>query len=133
MIGFVNAPRQNFFENDYGFFWFSQGMLCAEYKPIVVDKEVVSVMISARLTMCKGVTYPALVDGRKVKYWTRESRIYSFKHDQAVTNISAFAILNDSPMGNAVVNWVSRFIDTQVPVKLFADEMKALQWLEQYK
>lgn len=133
MIGFVNAPREKLFENEHLFFWFSDGILFAEYKPVVIDAEVVSQAIAARVKFCNGKNYPALVDGRKARYWTRESRILSFKHPDAVTKISAFALLVDNQVGMVLVNWVTRFLDTKVPLKAFTDQQKALQWLEQFK
>lgn len=133
MIGFVNVPREKLFESDHLFFWFSGGILFAEYKPVVIDAEVVSQAIADRVKLCNGKSYPCLADGRKAKYWTRESRILSFKHPDAVTNISAFALLVENQVGVVLVNWVTRFLDTKVPLKAFTDQQKALDWLQQFK
>lgn len=41
--------------------------------------------------------------------------------------------VNDSHMENAVIKWVTRFLDIKVPFKLFTNEQKALAWLQQFK
>lgn len=133
MIGFIKAPRENLFENEYGFMWISDGILCVEYKPVVIGIPAVESMIEARVKMCNTKMYPSYTDGRLVKYWTMESRKYSFQHKDAYTGLKSVAFVNASPMGNAVINWVLRFMNPKVPMKLFTSSEKALEWCRRFQ
>lgn len=133
MIGFINAPRQDFMENEFGFLWISDGILFMQYKPIIINAEIVNEAIDWKFKICKGRSYPALIDGRQIKYWTLEARKVSFNHKDSFTNLTASALINSSPMGNAVVNWVLRFMKCPIPIKQFATPDQGIQWLQQFK
>lgn len=130
---FVDAPRRSYLENEYGFLWIDDGILFAEYKPVVIDLKAVEVMIEARLSVCNGKYYPAVADGKSVKYWTLESRKFAFRHKHAYTGLKSVAYVNASPMGNAIINWATRFMNPKIPMKLFSQSDKALEWSKQYK
>lgn len=129
---FVDAPRLSYFENEYGFLWIDDGVLFAEYKPVVIDLKAVEAMIEARLSICNGKYYPTVADGRLVKYWTLESRKFSFRHKEAYTGLKSVAYVNASLMGNAIINWSIRFMNPKILMKLFNQPVKVLEWARQF-
>lgn len=119
MLSNIIVPGQDFVEKEFGFIWINDGILFIQYKPVVVDAEIVNEAIDSKTDICSGKEYPSLIDIRNIKYWTLEGRKVSFGREDSFTGLKASALINSCPVGNIVVNWALRFMIPKIPVKHF--------------
>ena len=100
---------------------------------VVIDLELIRTGVKERLELSQGKSYPIFVDGREIKYWTLEARKYG-SSPEALEGALAFAILINSPIIKTIVNWSYKIYPPKsIPLRIFTDKDKALQWLKQFK
>ena len=76
--------------------------------------------------------FPLLVDSRKIKSITKEARdFYTIKDRE--TRVTAFAILCSSSVSKVIANFFIGINKPAVPVRLFTDESKAIDWCKKMK
>jgi hypothetical protein len=121
-------------EAEFGKFYLEDGIVhCIYYQGITIDLKIVAKAIEHRITVSEGRSYPVLIDVRGVKYWTQDAKKYSMSSKGALNLISASALLVDSLPLKISVNWAIKFFPTEIPMKVFTNKEKALNWLEKYK
>lgn len=76
-----------------------------------------------------GKKFPLFVDGRNVKSISKEARDhFSLKGRESVIN--CFAMIVSSPLSRIIANFFIGINRPTVPVKMFDDEKKAVEWLK---
>lgn len=77
-----------------------------------------------------GKKFPLIVDGRHVKSISKEARDhFSLKGRESVIN--CFAMIVSSPLSRIIANFFIGINRPTVPVKMFDDEKKAVEWLKE--
>ena len=76
--------------------------------------------------------YPLLIDTTAIKSITKEARDY-FSMNNRDSKVVAFAILINSPLSKIVANFFMGLNKPRVPVKIFNDEVKAVDWCKSYQ
>lgn len=111
--------------------WMEGEILCGSYtKDLHLSLEVAKACVEARLIFSKGKMSTLLVDMRGIKSTTKEARQYMATI--GATLVSACALITGSGFNRAMGN-IFLFIDKPaVPTKLFTDERKAKEWLQQF-
>ena len=87
--------------------------------------------VAAIMTLTAGTPRPVLADVRALKAQTRDVRSF-YVNSEATTVISAAALLVGSPMSRAIANSLVIFTKPGIPVRLFATEATALDWLKTF-
>jgi hypothetical protein len=76
-----------------------------------------------------GKKFPLFVDGRNVKSISKEARDhFSLKGRESVIN--CFAMIVSSPLSRIIASFFIGINRPTVPVKMFDDEKKAVEWLK---
>ena len=121
-------------ENEYAIISAENGILVGVYKPIVIDIDGAKVVVKDRKKASDNELMPILVDGRKVKEITKEARDY-FGSKEGSELLSAAAILVDSTLTTFLANFVLKisFRKQNIPMQVFNDRKKAINWLKQYR
>jgi hypothetical protein len=71
--------------------------------------------------------FALLIDSRAIKSITKEARDY-FSMRGRESRVIGFAILIDSPLSTIIGNFFMGLNRPRVPMRLFTDEVKALDW-----
>lgn len=128
-----NILLENTFANKYFKVKLEDDLLYFTYfDDVIVDLEAAKIILRDRLAFQKGRAYPALVDVRKVKYWTKEAREYQ-STEQNHEGIKAFAMHIDSHIQKTVIKFYLFFNKPKTPTDCFLDREKALEWLRKYR
>lgn len=85
--------------------------------------------LDAIVQVSKGTTYPVIVDIRKLLGMDIDSRRF-FANTITVT---ACVLLVESPVSRVIGNFFIGLNKASIPVKLFRDENKAIDWLAEFK
>ena len=122
---------------DYLSFEIVNGLLICTYKSdLEIDIEIAKEIVRKRLKLIgdENKIYPTLIDGRGLKSIDKKSRDY-FSSEEARKGIAAVALLAGSVFTKFIGNFFLKisYDKPTFPTKLFTDETKALQWLEQFK
>jgi len=110
------------------------GIIHGKFKKKLLDLEMAKSMISYRISVSEGKTYPAFIDVRKIKKVTKEARrLFGSKEGSQL--LSASALYVDSPITAFLANFLIKvnLREKFIEVKLFSDKDKALEWLETFK
>src|SRR5690606_34430660 len=91
-------------------------------------------VVSLRLDLINGSSYPILVDGRKVKTMNKECRDF-FGQPDALKGVKAGAILVDSTFSKFLGNFFLKvtYRNKKLPTMLFTSKEEAITWLEKFK
>lgn len=118
-------------ENPYVTMWIDENMICARYaKNLHMTLEIAKSCVGARLFFSKGKSYALLIDMKGIKSVTPEARKYMASVGALM--VKAGALITGSPLNRMIGNIFLAFDKPPVPTKLFTDEQKARQWLQQY-
>ncbi|HYG37630.1 MAG TPA: STAS/SEC14 domain-containing protein [Cytophagales bacterium] len=112
--------------------WIENGILVGIYEDVVIDLEAAKAVLKDRLELINGQSYPCFVDGRKVKYWTNEARVFQAGENNNV-GMKAAALYVKSHTLKIVVNFYLLINKPNVPQYCFTSQQKAFKWLEQFK
>jgi hypothetical protein len=122
---------KNGFENPYVTMWMDEDFLCARYKKALhMTLEIAKSCVGARLFFAAGKSYPLLVDMQGIKSVTTEARKYMAS--VGAMGVTAGALITGSQISRAIGNIFLAIDKPAVPTKLFTDEQKAREWLQQY-
>lgn len=116
-------------------FEMEDGILIATYKEnLVIDKNAAIVSVKERLKYTEYKEVVALVDGTHVKEVTKDARDY-FGSEEGSHLLKASAIYTNSVLATYLANFLIavNLHKTIIPVKLFNDRQKAIEWLKQNK
>ena len=129
----INLMKENYFKNFIAEFWIENGILYLIYQQeAVVDKEAAIYLIKERHKMTNKVSYPMFVDLRGMKYITRDAR-EELKKGDGIKYVTAGAFLINNTIIRILSDYFIKFDKPPIPIKLFTDQEKALQWLQQFK
>ena len=78
-----------------------------------------------------GKKFPILIDARGIKSMTREARNH-FSTNGRDSKTNSFGIIVKSPISRVVGNFFMGINKPLVPTKLFENEEKAIEWLQNY-
>lgn len=119
------------FESPYLTLWMEGGMLFGRYAPdLHLSLAVAKACVEARIFYSKGQAYPLLVDMKGIKSTTREARRYMATI--GATLVTAAALITGSAINRTIGNIFLKIDRPSVPLKLFTDEQKAMEWLGQF-
>lgn len=98
-----------------------------------VDLETVIETVEVRMEMQGGKKMLILVDNREVWQVTKEAQVYSSSNEVGELSI-AMALLSGASLPVMLIsNFFMRFNKLHSPTKIFRDEEKAIEWLNQFK
>ncbi|MCB0409645.1 MAG: hypothetical protein KDD29_05465 [Flavobacteriales bacterium] len=107
------------------------GVVRTKVKP---DSEVVledAKENSIAVNSFSGTKYSMLVDTREIKSITKEARNH-FSMNNRESKVVAFAMLIKSPLSKVIANFFLGLNKPRVPVKIFTNEKKAIDWCKTY-
>lgn len=125
--------QAKFIENEYSKMWIQDGVLYVKYRPYLdVTLEIAKICVQDRIKLCNGKTYPMLADGRAIKSFDKDARVYLTEED-AIKYLSAGAFLIKTQIEKFIGNIWFRIDKPPLPARLFTDENEAIKWLQHYK
>ena len=119
---------------EYSSYKIENDILIATFNVNYIDHEVARKSVEDRKQASDYQPYPILIDARKVKKISKEGRYY-LASEKGIELLKSSAILTDSSITNFLANFLLNvnLSKVQIPLKLFNDEKKALEWLKNYK
>ncbi|MCE3280928.1 MAG: hypothetical protein K0S44_3119 [Bacteroidetes bacterium] len=81
-------------------------------------------------SLSPGNLYPLLIDSRDIKSISKEARDF-FSMNNRDSNVSAFAIIIQSPLSRVIGNFFMGLNKPRVPARLFKSEKEAVKWLKE--
>ena len=117
---------------NYSEIWLEDGIVYTVLNYEMFTEEMVESGIKQRLAITKDKAYPIYADVRKIKNFTREARQRLAQKDAAF-GTAAVAILINSKVQEVLYNFFNVIYKAPAPAKMFTDEAKAIEWLQQYK
>jgi hypothetical protein len=118
-------------EKEWASFEVVDNILIGTYFAREVNLEVAQKVTVDRHNYTKDRKYPVLVDYRLVSSTTKQARDY-FNSEYASQNLTAMAVLIDSPVGKIIAAFFLKIIKPTYRIKVFTDKPKALKWLSQF-
>lgn len=127
------STNKKYFKNEYTEMWIQDGILFSRYtENLKVNLEIAKICVKERLTLCEGKTYPMLVYGANLKQLDREAGKF-LRTGDSIKGLSAGAFLADNQFDYLVLSFFVMIFSVHPPSKLFKDEAKAIEWLQQFK
>lgn len=119
-------------ENNFASFWIQNGILYFKYKEDVdIDLAAAMQIVSDRLQLQKGKTYPILCDTRGVKSIDMNARRYLANEGSVF--IKAVALVQDSPLSRIFSEIYIQGNTPPIPTKICNDTNEALTFLQGYE
>jgi hypothetical protein len=115
-------------------YWIDEnGIYNFQYHPgVAIDLEAAQFISKERENFFNGKSYPILVDGRGVKFISKEAaQHFSSKENTKLFPAAAFLI--DSFLSRVFGNYYLKVFPPNCPSRLYSDREKALRWLLKYK
>jgi hypothetical protein len=114
-------------------FEISKGIFIIYYKSGVrIRLEDADRIINTRHEMSRNAIYPLLIVDEGI-ISVENSAWKLFASDHGTSRTSAGAFLLQSVYSRILANFFLKFIKPNVPVQVFSNKKKALEWLETYK
>lgn len=118
-------------ENEFASFWIKKGILFFVYKDDVdIHLSAAVQIVSDRLKLQKGKTYPVLCNTRGVKAIDMDARRYFAKEGSVF--IKAIALVSDTPLSRILSETYIRGNSPPVPTGIFNKDAEALIFLSKY-
>ena len=125
-----NKKKQEF---DSVFFSIENGILYCVYKEDKVNLKKAKKIISDRYSYTEGLSYPTIVKSINKIDVDKEARAF-FKTDESGKGLSAVAMISTNPYSLIIMNFMLRlYTPAKMPIKMFTDESKAIEWASEYK
>lgn len=118
-------------DNEYSKIELSNGILIATWKASFVNLDIAKQVVSRRLSVTSGQNYPILIKIKSIKDSTKEARDF-LASEKGSDGIIAGAVIVDSVLGNMLATFFIFLNKPRIPTKIFKDEAKAKEWLEQF-
>lgn len=122
-------------EGTYMKFEIIDSILIATYKEnMIIDRLAAEISVKERIEFTNQMCIPALVDATSVKEVNKQARDY-FGSEEGSRYLNASAIYTNSLLATYLANFILmvNFQKTRIPIKLFTDKQKAIEWLKQYR
>ena len=123
--------RTYYHENSFVSGWVENGILHAEYKAVAIDLPAAITCVALRLSTLNDKSFPAIIDGKKVKSMSKEARNY-FASPEGYKHIAATALVLDSAVSKIIGNFFLRINKPPIPTRIFTDKAEAFRWLSPY-
>ena len=123
------------YEGTFMDFEIKDGILIATYKEdTFIDKAAAVISVKERLEFSEYKDMPALVIATNVKVVTKEARNY-FGSPEGSSLLKASGIYSNSVLATYIANFLIsvNLHKSIVPVKLFLNKEKAIEWLKEYR
>ena len=95
---------------------------------VIIDKEVTSKMISERMKLSNGQSYPLISNASEAKYWTLSSRNNDMKA-HAFELIDYAALVVPTSIGSSLWNFTIKLFPPPILIKVFYDVKQAEEWI----
>lgn len=118
-------------DNEYSKIELSNGIIIATWKASFIDLNIAKNAVSSRLSVTARQNYPVLIKMKSVKGSTKEARDF-LSSEKGSDGVIAGAILVDSIVENMLATFFIYLNKPGIPTKIFKDESKAIEWLEQF-
>ncbi len=116
------------FENSYASFGIKEGILFFVYKEDVdIDLPAAIEIVTDRLRLQKGKSYPVLCDTRGVKSIDMNARRYLSTEGSVF--IKAVALVSDNPLSHIFSEIYVKGNTPPIPTKIFDNETEAITYL----
>lgn len=97
---------------------------------VVIDLENIKKTYAQLHELTGNQPHKKLIISGKFTEITKEARIFGMQENKRISNIvKAEAIVVHSLYQKMVINFYYQFIGTSIPVRLFTDKDKAIEWL----
>ncbi len=110
----------------------TDGIVHVIYKCESYDEKMVDQSIRDRFLVTKNESYPMFSDARKIKKFSREAR-HRLSQKDAGDGVIAVSILTNSKIQQVIYNFFNVVFKAPSPTRLFSDQEKAMEWLQQFK
>lgn len=123
------------FEDGTALYDWDERLFTVTIKPgIKMDVAHARNMVETRLRLTNSRQYPVLMKVANSVSFTKDGRDY-LGTDESVRGVGAAALLADNAVKAAIANFFMKVTvqKPKVPTRIFNNEVKALQWLEQFK
>jgi len=118
-------------ENNFASFWIQKGILYFKYKEDVdIDLAAALQIVTDRLQLQKGKTYPILCDTRGVKSIDKNARRYLAS--EGAIFIKALALVCENPLSRIFSEIYIQGNTPPIPAKICNDTKEALSFLHGY-
>ena len=105
-------------------------LFCVVNTNMLLDLEGAKTIISKRLSVCDGKSFPTLFDYGKTKYANKEVRDYLTK--EGAGGITAAAFYVDNFATKILIDCYLVVYKPPMPTKIFSDKKQAVLWLEKF-
>lgn len=119
-------------QNEHVEMEFKDGILIVRFLAKKLDLKTAKSIVLLRKEFSGYKDFAGLADARKVASVSREAREY-LSSAEATEGVLAGAILSDSSFSAFLANFFLKVSKPRIPTRIFTDEKKALDWLEQFK
>jgi hypothetical protein len=101
-------------------------------KGLIIDASIASEIIHTRKEFCNHRPYPGLILDLGVMEISKEARDL-FSSELGTRDVLATALVLRAVYSRIIGNFFIKVTRPPIPVKIFNDKTKALEWLEQFK
>ena len=120
-------------DTPYAHFEIADGVLFVSYKKgLKITSEIAQEIIQTRLAFCGDKAYPGLVLDHGVLEIDKKARDI-FSSEKGIFNVTASALVLRTTYSRIIGNFFLLLTRPAIPVRIFNDKAKALEWLNQYK
>lgn len=118
-------------DNEHTKIELSNGIMIATWKASSINLEIAKNVVRSRLDATEGQNYPILIKIKSIKGSTKEARDF-LSSEKGSEGVIAAAIFVNSTLGNMLATFFIYLNKPRIPTKIFKDESKAIDWLEQF-
>ena len=98
---------------------------------VVITLDIAKEVVKKRLEYVEGIKYPVIVMGEGLRSMDKQARDYL--SSEGIRDIIAGALLVNSVYTEFFGNFFLRITKPAIPARVFTDEKRALEWLQQFK
>lgn len=119
-------------EFDSVIFSIKYGVLFCIYKEGKINLINAKKIVNDRALFTQKESYPTIVKSINKIEVDKEARAY-FKTKESAKGLNAVAMITTNSYSLIIMNFMLRlYTPAKMPIKMFTDEKKALEWLQQY-
>lgn len=89
-------------------------------------------IVAERLFYYQDLQAPVLIKNAKVKNIDKAAREYLFEKEKGLKNLKAVAVVYSNVVNKLLATFIFHHHTPSIPHKMFTDEQKAREWLQQY-
>jgi len=119
-------------QNNFVQFEIINNLLIATYMVDIITVSIAKSVVKLRLEYTNRKVYPILIKDYTTIKINKEAREY-LASEEGSKGIEAVAVLTNSIYKLTLMNFFMKVLPPKMPVKLFSNEKKALQWLNKFK